>query len=210
MMASITGKTQKALLHAALGALLPAGLATAATTYDIDPNHTYPSFEADHMGGVSVWRGKFNKSSGTVVLDRKTGTGDVDVAIDTSSIDFGLEDLNKWATAPEFFDAARYPRIAYKGKLEGKDGVPSKVVGELTLHGVTRPVELQIVSFKCIPHPVNKRELCGADARGTFKRDEFGLAAGKDFGFNMDVALRIQVEAIAAEKQPAVDAKAAR
>ena len=75
----------------------------------------------------------------------------------------------------------------------------SRVVGELTLHGVTRPVELKINSFKCMPHPMYKREVCGADASATIQRDAFGISAGKDYGFSMDVVLRIQVEAIQAE-----------
>ena len=69
----------------------------------------------------------------------------------------------------------------------------------MTLHGVTRPVALKINSFECIPHPLFKRELCGADALATFNRDEFGLDTGKPYGFRMDVTLRVQVEAIAAE-----------
>jgi polyisoprenoid-binding protein YceI len=72
------------------------------------------------------------------------------------------------------------------------------VVGDLTLHGVTKPVVLKINLFKCIPHPILKRELCGADASGTFNRDDFGLDVGKPYGFKMDVALRIQMEAIEA------------
>ena len=173
--------------------------AAASVTYEIDPNHTYPSFEADHMG-VSVWRGKINKTSGKVTLDKAAGKGDVDLVIDLGSIDFGLDALNTWATGAEFFDIAKYPQATYKGALAGFDkGVPSKVVGELTLHGVTRPVELKINTFKCVPHPMYKRELCGADAQTTFDRSAFGLTAGKDYGFNMDVALRIQVEALQAE-----------
>ena len=70
------------------------------------------------------------------------------------------------------------------------------MTGELTLHGVTRPLDLTIDRFKCIPHPLHKRELCGADALGTFRRDEFGIDAGKDYGFDMNVTLRIQVEAV--------------
>jgi polyisoprenoid-binding protein YceI len=73
------------------------------------------------------------------------------------------------------------------------------VVGDLTLRGITKPVQLKILSFKCMPHPMVKREVCGADAIATFKRDDFGMAAGKDWGFKMDVTLRIQVEALAAE-----------
>ena len=150
--------------------------------------------------GVSVWRGKFNTNSGTVVLDKAAGTGSVDVSIDTASVDFGHDALNTWAAGKEFFDAAKYGAARFKGKLVGFDkGVPTAADGELTLHGVTRPVKLKLALFKCIMHPMLKRELCGADAMGTIKRDEFGLTAGKDYGFKMDVDLRIQVEAVAAE-----------
>ena len=170
----------------------------AAVTYTVDPMHTYPSFEADHMGGVSVWRGKFDKSSGTVTVDREAGAGTVDIQIDPKSIDYGLEAMNKAARSNELLDVKKYPKASYKGKLEGfTNGAPTKVVGMLELHGVTKPVTLEIRKFKCIPHPMLKRELCGADAAGSFKRDEFGLDAGKDYGFNMDVDLRIQVEALA-------------
>ena len=172
----------------------------APVNYDIDPSHTFPSFEADHMG-VSVWRGKINKSSGKVVLDREAGTGSVDIAMDLSSIDFGHDQLNKWAVGKDFFDVKRAGGKAhYRGKLAGfQDGAPTEVQGELTMHGVTQPVTLKLNSFKCIPHPMHKRELCGADAAATINREAFGLTAGKDYGFSMDVALRIQVEAVAAK-----------
>jgi len=172
----------------------------APVSYEMDPAHTYPSFEADHMG-ISFWRGKFNKTSGVMVLDKEASTGSVDVKIDIASVDFGLDAMNEQAVSPEFFDSAKYPQAAYKGKLtDFVDGAPTRVVGELTLHGITRPVELKINRFKCIPHPMFKRELCGADASAVFKRDEFGLAAGKDYGFSMDVNLRIQMEAVVPEK----------
>jgi polyisoprenoid-binding protein YceI len=171
----------------------------APVTYKIDPDHTYPSFEADHMG-VSIWRGKLNKSAGKVTLDKAAGAGDLEVAVDLASIDFGQDALNKWARGKDFFNTAKYPKAAYKGKLDGfANGAPTQVSGELTLHGVTRPLTLKINSFKCIPHPMFKRELCGADASASFKRDEFGLAAGKEYGFDMNVTLRIQVEALQAE-----------
>ena len=185
---------RNALLMTAL--LAASGAVAAPTHYNIDPMHTYPSFEGDHLGGVSVWRGKLTRTSGNVVLDRAAGTGMVDVVIDADSIDFGLADMNTHATSAEFLDAAKFPKIAYKGKLEAfVDGKPTRLTGELTLHGVTRPLTLKILSFKCMPHPMTKQELCGADALGTFKRDEFGLSVGKDWGFNMDVTLRVQVEA---------------
>ncbi|GAP65935.1 protein yceI precursor [Mizugakiibacter sediminis] len=180
-----------ALLAAAAGTAM-----AAPATYTVDPMHTYPSFEADHMG-ISYWRGKFNRTTGTVTLDKAAGTGTVDLSIDLDSIDYGLAELNDWAKSPQFFDTAKYPKATYTGKLAGfVDGAPTRVEGMLTLHGVSRPVELAIDRFKCIPHPLFKRELCGADAQATFRRDAFGLDAGKDYGFDMSVKLSIQVEAL--------------
>lgn len=181
--------------------LMCSGAAVAAPViYDIEPGHTYPSFEADHLGGVSVWRGKFNKTSGKVTLDKEASTGTVDIVVDTASVDYGLEIMNEKARSSELFDAAKYPTATYKGKLDGfVSGAPTKVVGDLTLHGVTKPVELKILSFKCISHPMFKRDYCGADALATIKRDEFGIDAGKKYGFNMDVTLRIQIEALASQ-----------
>lgn len=187
-------------LLAALLALPAAAVIAAPTTYQIEPTHTYPSFEADHMGGLSVWRGKFNKTSGSVTFDKAGQQGTVDITVDIDSIDYGFDLMNTKAKSEELFDAAKYPTATYKGKLAGfKKGVPTKVIGDLTLRGITKPVQLNILSFKCMPHPMVKREVCGADAMATFKRDDFGMAAGKDWGFKMDVTLRIQVEALAAE-----------
>jgi len=188
-------------LPAALSVLLATaalGAQAAALTYAIDPMHTYPSFEADHMGGVSTWRGKFDKTRGTITLDREAGTGTVDIQIDPNSIDYGLGAMNKAAKSDELLDTAKYPNASYKGKLEGfTDGKPTRVVGMLELHGVTKPVTLDIRKFKCMPHPMLKRELCGADAYATINREDFGMPAGKDWGFDMKVDLRIQIEAIA-------------
>ena len=178
-------------------ALLLAGAATAAPVrYTFDPDHTYPSFEADHMG-ISTWRGKFNHSQGWVEMDKAAGQGRLEVSIALDSIDFGQDALNAWARGKDFFDTAHHPSALYKGRLaDFVDGVPTRVVGSLTLHGVTRPLELRIDHFRCIPHPIFKREYCGADALGSFDRSAFGLEAGKDYGFDMQVALRIQVEAL--------------
>lgn len=167
----------------------------APLTYEIDPTHTYPSFEADHMG-LSVWRGKLNKSAGTVVYDKAGGAGTVEVQMDLASIDFGLDAMNAWARGKDFFDVEKNPGATFKGRFER---VPGPLVGELTLNGKTRPLTLTVHQLKCIPHPLHKRDLCGADASGSFNREDFGLAAGKDWGFRMDVNLRIQVEAV--EKQ---------
>lgn len=185
-------------------ALLLAGATSAAAAapvkFNIDPTHTYPSFEADHMGGLSVWRGKFNSSSGTVVLDKEAQTGTIDVKIDAASVDFGNDKLNEHAKGPEIFDTAKFPQATYTGKLTGfKNGAPTEVDGTLQLHGVSKPVKLTINKFVCKPHPMLKKEVCGADASAKFNRDDFGVGFGKAYGFSMDVTLQIQVEAVKAE-----------
>lgn len=183
-----------------LAALFAASTAQAASvSYDIDPSHTYPSFEADHMG-MSYWRGKLNKSAGHIVYDKATGAGSVEVTMDLASIDFGLDAMNRWAVGKDFFQVEKHPSASFKGRFDGAQaGVPSQVLGELTLNGQTRPMSLTIHQLKCMPHPMLKCEFCGADASGSFQRDEFGLGAGKDWGFKMEVKLRIQVEAVARE-----------
>jgi polyisoprenoid-binding protein YceI len=190
----------RCLAALSLGLLGTAAVA-APVTYNVDPDHTYPSFEADHFGGMSVWRGKFKKTSGTIVLDKEAKTGTVDVKIDASSFDSGHDKLNEHVKSSEagMFDVAKYPTATYKGKLaKFTDGAPTEVQGELTLHGVTKPVTLTIRSFKCMQHPMKKKEFCGADAVGTINRDDFGVGWGKNFGFKMDVKLAIQVEGFVA------------
>jgi polyisoprenoid-binding protein YceI len=185
------------LKHLALLAVAFASSAAfAADTYKIDSNHTYPSFEADHFGGLSNWRGKFEKTEGTIVVDRAAKTGTVDITIDANSLDFGHAKMNEHAKGPDMFDVAKYPTANYKGKIVFKGDVPASVNGELTLHGVTKPVTLQINSFKCIQHPMLKREVCGADASATFNRADFGVDYGIKMGFKPEVKLAIQVEAV--------------
>ncbi|MFD4838429.1 YceI family protein [Achromobacter sp. NPDC058515] len=179
-------------------ALMPAAAATAApATYDLDPSHTYPSFEADHFGGLSTWRGKFNQSRGVVVLDREARTGTVEVTVDINSVDFGHDEMNQHAVAPDIFDAAKYPTATFKGKFTKFDGDrPKEATGDLTLRGVTRQVKMDIDDFKCIDHPMQKREVCGADVSTKFSRKDFGLTFGLDMGFKPEVELEIQVEAV--------------
>ena len=166
-------------------------------TYEIDPNHTFPAFEADHMGGLSLWRGKINSTSGEIILDKKNKTGSVNVVMEMLSIDFGHDEMNKRAKSDDMFDIEEFPQASYEGKLINfQDGAPTKVEGELTLHGITKNVDLEIKAFKCRLHPFKLREVCGADLRGNIMRDDFGIKYGKMLGFKMGVALRIGVEAI--------------
>src|SRR5262249_3880371 len=159
-----------------------------------------PSFEADHMGGLSVWRGKFTKSSGTIVLDKDKGSGTVDVTVDTTSIDFGHEKLNEHAKSPDLFDVAKYPTATYKGTLAGfKNGTRTRVRGGFQLQGVPKPLTLAINQFLCKPNPMTKKEVCGADASGSFNRADYGMPFGDKYGFKMDVKLAIQVEAVRAD-----------
>lgn len=171
---------------------------TFAQTYNIEPNHTYPSFEADHLG-ISVWRGKFTKTSGVVKLDRAAKTGTMDIAIDANSLDFGHAKMNEHAKSKDMFNVEQFPTITYKGKSIKFDGdKPVSVEGELTMLGVTKPVNLTIGKFKCIEHPMFKREVCGADATAEFKRTDFGLSYGTP-RFAPEVKLAIQVEALKAD-----------
>ena len=171
--------------------------AFAADTYQLDPAHTSPSFEADHMGGVSTWRGKFTKSSGTVTLDRAAKMGTVEVTVDTSSVQIGNTKLEEHLRSPDFFDVAKYPTATYKGTSIKFDGdTPVAVDGQFTMKGVTRPLNLKIESFKCIPHPVLKREVCGVEATGEFNRADYGMDFGTKYGFSMKTVLHIQAEGI--------------
>jgi polyisoprenoid-binding protein YceI len=180
--------------------LLVAGVtsATAApTTYTVDPEHTHPSFEVDHFGGLSTWRGTFKKTSGTVEIDTAAKAGTVAVVIDTATVDFAHDKLNQHVSSPEMLDVAKYPTAEYKGQfVEFANGAPKTISGNLTLHGVTKPVTLAVNSFKCIEHPMLKKQVCGADASGTFNRADFGVNYGQQYGFKQDVLLRIQVEGI--------------
>jgi polyisoprenoid-binding protein YceI len=185
----------------ALTALGASAALAAPVKYTIDPDHTFPSFTADHMGGLSTWRGKFNKTTGTIVLDREAQTGSVDVTIDAASLDFGHDKLNAHAKSPDMFDVAKYPTATYTGKLtKFVNGAPTAVEGSLTLHGVTKPVTLKLDSFLCKPHPLTKKEVCGANASGTINRKDFGVSYGEQLGFDMNTGITIQVEALKAEQ----------
>ena len=179
-------------------ALLAAALAVPAQAeperYRIDPEHTYPSLEFPHMG-ISTWRGKFTKSRGSVVLDRAAKSGSVDVIVQAASLDFGHRVMNEVAIGPEWLNADMHPTLRYVGEIRFEGETPAAIDGKLTMLGVTRPVALRIGAFRCIRHPLLRREVCGADATGTLDRAEFGLKELTADGAGT-LTLRIQVEAM--------------
>lgn len=183
------------ILSVSIAALASATALAAPVTYVLDPHHTYPSFEADHMGGLSVWRGKFTGTSGKVVYDKAAKSGSMDVTVDMKSVDFGMAKMDEHARSPDIFDVAKYPTATFSGKFSKFNGAtPTEAQGTLTLHGVTKPLTLEINSFMCKPNPMTKKEVCGADASATFNRSDFGITYGESYGFRMGVKLQIQVE----------------
>jgi polyisoprenoid-binding protein YceI len=181
-----------------LALLLAVDADAAVDHYTIDPNHTYPSFQAAHISGISFWRGKFDRSSGTVTLDRAAKSGTINITIDTSSIDFGHEKMNTHAKSADMFDVEKYPTATFQSSSIDFDGdAPVAAHGTLTLHGVTKPLDLKILSFKCIIHPMLKREVCGADASAELDRTDFGISFGIPNSIPTGkVTLAIQVEAL--------------
>ena len=176
----------------ALSCALPAA---AQEVYVGDPAHTYAFFETGHLG-ISWIRGRFNKTTtARVVLDRAAKKGSIDVVIDAASVDTGHEARDKHLRSADYLDVEKFPVIAFKsGNLRFTGDNLTGANGDLTIMGITRPVSLLVNSFRCIQHPVNKRELCGADASVAIKRSEWGIKRGAT-GIGDDVKISIQIEA---------------
>jgi len=185
---------ERIALIAALAAVSFAAQA-APLTYTIDNSHTFPYFTYNHLG-FSNQTHRFDKTSGTVTLDRKAKTGSVDVVIDATSVNTGYALFNEHIQAADFFDTRTYPAITFKSTgMRFKGEQPASVTGDLTIKGVTRPVTLTITHFKCQPHPMLKVEACGANATTQVKRSEFNM--GKNVPFVSDeVTLAIAIEAV--------------
>jgi polyisoprenoid-binding protein YceI len=169
--------------------------AVAADSYTVDPRHTFPSFEISHLG-FSIQRGRFNETSGKIVLDSKAGNGSVNIAINTASISTGLAELEKHLRSEDFLDTARFPQITFASdKLSFSKEQLTAVDGKLTLHGVTKPVRLTVDHFHCGLNMMKMKQTCGANAATTIKRSDFGVdkyvpAVGDD------VNIEIQIEAV--------------
>ncbi|HET7775353.1 MAG TPA: YceI family protein [Azospira sp.] len=184
----------KKLVAIALAASSFAAVA-APETFVIDSTHTYPRFSYSHFG-YSTQLSRFDKTSGKIVIDKAAKTGAVEVTIDMKSVNTGLPLFNGHIQGEDFLDTEQFPTATYKSTKVNFDG--DKVVsvdGNLTIKGVTKPVTLAVTSFQCMPHPMLKKDACGANATAVIKRTEFN--AGKYAPYvGDDVTLSIAVEAI--------------
>lgn len=166
----------------------------APETFVIDGTHTFPSFSYSHFG-YTIQTGRFNKTTGKLVLDKVAQTGSVDVVIDMKSVDTGSI-LSEHIQGEDFFDTAKYPTATFKStgvRFEGEK--PVAVEGNLTLKGVTKPVTLKVTGFQAMPHPMMKKDAIGANATTTVKRSEFN--AGKYAPYvGDDVTINIAIEAV--------------
>lgn len=167
-----------------------------AVTYVIDGSHTYPVFEIDHLG-FSIQRGQFDETSGIIELDELAQSGRIEVKINTASLDSGHTERDGILKGPEWFDAARYPLMTYQSnRLLFQNGRLAQVEGELSLRGVTRPLRLDILRYKCGLNLAARKRGCGADASALLKRSDFGMRTGLPF-VGDEVRLLIQIEAYA-------------
>ena len=146
--------------------------------------------------GFSVRRGWFEKTEGSVTLDRAAGTGQMAVEIDASSINTGLEIRDKIVRSDKFgmLDVAQHPKITFRSTrfvFEGQD--LKKVEGDLTIKGNTKPVVLEMVALRCGDHPMKKVPMCGGEARTVIQKKDFG-----EFGGGLlseDIRLALEFEA---------------
>ena len=182
-----------ALAAAALGAQ------AQTATYAIDPTHTFVTFEVPHFG-VTTNRGRFDKKSGTVQLDKAAKTGKVELTIETGSINSGTAAFDKHLQSKDFFNAAEFPTAKFVAdKFSFNGDKVTEVAGTLTLLGKTNPVVLKANNFNCYVNPMLKVEVCGGDFETTIVRSQYGMNWGLNFGFSDNVKLVVQVEGV---KQP--------
>ena len=184
-----------AAIVAALAAWV--GVAQAqAPNYAIDPTHTFVNYENGHYG-TTTNRGRFSTKDGTLFFDRAGRAGKVEVVIDISSVNTGVDFLNRQIQGRDFFNVADYPTATFiSDKFVFEGDKVSEVHGQLTLKGQTHPVVLKATKFNCYINPLMRREVCGGDFETHIQRSQWGVMWGLQFGFEDDVKLIIQIEAI--------------
>jgi polyisoprenoid-binding protein YceI len=192
----MTRKTLLAALLATAGAATLSSTAFAqSATYQIDPTHTFITWEAKHFG-TSTSRGRFDKKAGSITLDKAAKTGKAEISIEMASINTGVAPFDGHLKSKDFFAAEEFPQAKFVGtqfKFEG-DKV-TEVAGELTMRGITKPATLKATGFGCYDHPMLKREVCGGDFETTITRSQFDMKYGLP-GIPDNIRLLIQVEAV--------------
>jgi len=179
----------------ALVAAVASAPAVAQDVYVFDARHTTPALEFTHMG-FSQQRGVFTNATGKVTLDRAAKKGTVDVSIATASL-VAAPALLGVMKGEDILNVEKFPTMTYKSTdlvFDGDNVVGAN--GELTLLGVTRPVALKVVSFKCAPNPINKKPMCGGEATGSLVRSEFGMKYALPVAASDEVRISIPFEAI--------------
>lgn len=186
---------KKSLIAAAFATMIAAPAFAAPQTYVLDTTHTFPRFSYNHMG-MSKQILRFNKTTGTVTLDKQAKAAEVDISIDMSSIDTGYDLFDNHIQGADFLDTATFPTATFKStKVTFEGDKPVSIDGDLTIKGVTRPLTLTVTSFLNIPHPMLKKDAIGANATAVIKRSDFN--AGKYApGVGDEVTLDIALEAV--------------
>lgn len=185
----------KKLIALTIAATISSAAFAASETYVIDGNHTKPRFEYSHFG-YSNQTSRFDTATGKITIDRVAKTGSVDVVIDAKSVDTGYPLFNGHIQGEDFFDTAKYPTITFKSDKMKFDGDKLVAVeGNLTIKGITKPVTLTVTSFMCMPHPMAKKDACGANATALVKRSDFNMAKHTPY-VGDEVTLSIPVESI--------------
>ena len=166
-------KTRTALLLIVICASLAAAAQTS--TWNIDPNHSTAQFTVRHMGLSNV-SGTFNKVSGTAQMDEKDFTkSSVDAVIDVSSVDTRVEMRDNDLRSDHFFDVAKYPTMEFKSKRIEKSGDGYKLIGDLTMHGVTKEVVLNLDQPSGIMTDPKGNSHRGFSAGTTINRKDWGM-----------------------------------
>ncbi len=167
-----------------------------ATTWQIDPNHTAAQFAVRHLG-ISTVRGAFSKVSGRVTYDpANAGKTMIDVTIDASSVDTRVERRDNDLRSPNFFDVAKFPTIMFKSKSADANGAGKlKVIGDLTIHGVTKEVVLDVEGLSEPVKDARGNWHMGASATTKINRQDFGVSADKGM-VGDEIPITIDVELI--------------
>ena len=181
----------------ALAALLGASFAAQAApvTYKLDPSHTMVLFSWNHFG-FSNPTANLGIGEGTVVYDEaKPANSSVQVTLPLANLDTHVSALDEHLKKPDFFDAAKYPVVTFKStRVEPLGGNKFKVTGDLTVHGVTKPVVLDATLNKAGMQPMLKVPAIGFDSTATIKRSDFGMGAYVP-NVSDEVQIRITTEA---------------